>query len=707
MMSAMMKLCVALSIITLVVGYQRDALALECPKAPEQSIKDLEVEVNAAVARIGPVSGGELKTKTKNATQDILGKLPNADKVYLEHMFFAAYCSALRDDKTLSESQKAQRLNEHIGEVRKTIRDQVPEQPTVTPPLKQPGKKTSPLQKVAPQTSPINPGLQSDFQAYQIERRNVGNTINFFKMNGPLRYRAWLDEAEQGNPMAQVLVGRALQTGLGILENKEEAVKWFQRAADQGNSAGQFNLAHAYNLGLGIPKNTVTAGLFYSAAQKQNHSGAMHALGNFYRGGVAERPKDAKIAAEWYQRAIELGESNAMIEAASLYAAGADGIPVDKAKARFLYEQAAKLGNERAKSAIAAQTIAATFATYTADNVTPSDRTNSLGRAQAAVGELGSISAEGLIGALGDYQVQIAAERLMEMSPTDPMRAVNSTMIDRLINTFRTSELATRTIFLEDFSNIVAGAIQNLEERQEHQRIAYICNDTYAGIKLSTLLKGERNRTVDLLATCVTALYATGYRAESTILTDEALSMIEKILSERPWDWFLKGAARRLCWSAGASLVELGDHNKSQEYLQQAWHSAFKMLGREDLIGKFPTLPVKGAVPANATVEDKVFFQGFSEGSWASGHPRRFMIPTDFDGTKLPHYYYVVSGKRGYRELQDQFVSVKEYRGGQIPSEVAKSFHRLNKIAIDNNVDFLELVVYAMKEEPKKENTTQ
>jgi hypothetical protein len=114
-------LLIAFAVIALGMGYQGIALAIVCPPQPEQSIRDWEVEVNAAVAKIGPVSGGELKTKTKNATQDMLGKLPNADRVYLEQMLLATYCSALRDDKALSESQKTQRLNEYIGEVRKTI----------------------------------------------------------------------------------------------------------------------------------------------------------------------------------------------------------------------------------------------------------------------------------------------------------------------------------------------------------------------------------------------------------------------------------------------------------------------------------------------------------------------------------------------------------------------------------------------------------
>ena len=91
---------------------------LDCPKQPEQVGKDLQAEVESSVAKIGKLSGAELKARTKIVTQDLLGKLPNSDKVYLEQMMFASYCSALRDDKTISESEKAKRLLEYRTEVR-------------------------------------------------------------------------------------------------------------------------------------------------------------------------------------------------------------------------------------------------------------------------------------------------------------------------------------------------------------------------------------------------------------------------------------------------------------------------------------------------------------------------------------------------------------------------------------------------------------
>ena len=97
------------------------SFALDCPKMPEQINKDWEVEVNASIVKLGSIKGGELRTKTSNVTKDLLGKIPNAGKVYLEQMMYSAYCSALRDDKIIKESEKANLLRQYNREVRKTI----------------------------------------------------------------------------------------------------------------------------------------------------------------------------------------------------------------------------------------------------------------------------------------------------------------------------------------------------------------------------------------------------------------------------------------------------------------------------------------------------------------------------------------------------------------------------------------------------------
>lgn len=97
------------------------ASALECPPFPQQANKDWEVEVKAAVVKIGPVKGGELSTRTQNATKDLMSKLPDAGRLYLEQMMYAGYCTALRDDMTISEGSKAKQLQDYAREVRKAI----------------------------------------------------------------------------------------------------------------------------------------------------------------------------------------------------------------------------------------------------------------------------------------------------------------------------------------------------------------------------------------------------------------------------------------------------------------------------------------------------------------------------------------------------------------------------------------------------------
>ena len=66
------QLMIVLGVIALGIGYQGVALALDCPKQPQQISKDFEGAVNVEVAKIGPVSGGGLEIKAKQITTDLL-----------------------------------------------------------------------------------------------------------------------------------------------------------------------------------------------------------------------------------------------------------------------------------------------------------------------------------------------------------------------------------------------------------------------------------------------------------------------------------------------------------------------------------------------------------------------------------------------------------------------------------------------------------
>jgi uncharacterized protein len=100
---------IAFGVISLELGYQGISLAFTCPEQPKQISKDFEGEVNTAVGKIGPVSGGELKMKAKQTTRDLFEKAPERDGVYLEQMMYASYCcTSLQDNKALSPGEITQ-----------------------------------------------------------------------------------------------------------------------------------------------------------------------------------------------------------------------------------------------------------------------------------------------------------------------------------------------------------------------------------------------------------------------------------------------------------------------------------------------------------------------------------------------------------------------------------------------------------------------
>jgi hypothetical protein len=124
---------------SLELGYQGIGLAFTCPDQPKQISKDFEGEVNTAVGKIGPVSGGELKIKAKQTTRDLLEKAPERDRVYLEQMMYASYCTSLQDNKALSPGEITQNIRDYNAVVRGTMKTRSPA--NVPSPLKQPGKE--------------------------------------------------------------------------------------------------------------------------------------------------------------------------------------------------------------------------------------------------------------------------------------------------------------------------------------------------------------------------------------------------------------------------------------------------------------------------------------------------------------------------------------------------------------------------------------
>ncbi|MEP6958518.1 MAG: hypothetical protein ABI980_07285 [Nitrospirota bacterium] len=130
---------IALSAVALTLASQGIGLALDCQKVPEQTTNDWAGEVNFAIAKIGPVSGVEAGGKLKKDAKDLLEKLPDAGKIYMELRMLTMYCSSLRDNTAMPESEKSKELKKYIEDIRAAI---WPKQPAVVPPaVNQPGTK--------------------------------------------------------------------------------------------------------------------------------------------------------------------------------------------------------------------------------------------------------------------------------------------------------------------------------------------------------------------------------------------------------------------------------------------------------------------------------------------------------------------------------------------------------------------------------------
>jgi ankyrin repeat protein len=108
------------------------AAALQCPAMPQQASRDAEVEVRVGVRMLGDAKGAELQTRTRQLTTELMSRLPHADQVYLEQMLFASYCSALRDNPALGESEREARIGAYAREMRAALKAPAP---TSAPPV--------------------------------------------------------------------------------------------------------------------------------------------------------------------------------------------------------------------------------------------------------------------------------------------------------------------------------------------------------------------------------------------------------------------------------------------------------------------------------------------------------------------------------------------------------------------------------------------
>ena len=162
----------------------------------------------------------------------------------------------------------------------------------------------------------------------------------FFCHPTPYDIEALLLAAEQGDIELQCELGYCYFYGRGVVEDKEEAVKWFRKVAEQGNADAQVNLGQCYRNGWGVAEDKEEAIKWYHKSAEQGNVDAQYNLGNCYFDGEGV-PEDKEEAVKWYHKAAEQGDAVAQYNLGNCYFNG-EGVPQDTAAAVYWLRKSAE-----------------------------------------------------------------------------------------------------------------------------------------------------------------------------------------------------------------------------------------------------------------------------------------------------------------------------------------------------------------------------
>ena len=116
--------------------------------------------------------------------------------------------------------------------------------------------------------------------------------------------------AKEGNAEAQNRIGMMYQGGMGVPQDPEEALKWYQKSAEDGFTPAQLNLGSMYRKGVCIPPDYIKASEWYRRAAEQGVSEAQYNLGILYFSGNG-LPRDVVQAYAWVDVAAADGNERA------------------------------------------------------------------------------------------------------------------------------------------------------------------------------------------------------------------------------------------------------------------------------------------------------------------------------------------------------------------------------------------------------------
>jgi TPR repeat protein len=155
--------------------------------------------------------------------------------------------------------------------------------------------------------------------------------IRYAKLDYTKAHQLLWPLADQGNAVAQEILGFMYARGEGMQRDDAVALQWFTLAAEAGRADAQFELGHMYRDGLGVTADGKAALLWFRRAAEQGKTDACNSVGELYLGSSGI-PADAAAALAWFLRAAEGGSAQAMYNIGLRYAGG-QGVDRDEIEA--------------------------------------------------------------------------------------------------------------------------------------------------------------------------------------------------------------------------------------------------------------------------------------------------------------------------------------------------------------------------------------
>ncbi len=155
-------------------------------------------------------------------------------------------------------------------------------------------------------------------------------------------------DAESGDPEALYIIGRRLDEGDGLKQDRDRGIDYMIKSAESGYAPAQNYLGYLYNHGDYFKKDTLKAKEWLTKAAEQGLPKAKYNLALFYKNGEKGTDKDLGLYFKLICEAAEMGYPYAQFELGEAYYFG-NGTVTDYSQAFVWYSRAAEQCNANAE----------------------------------------------------------------------------------------------------------------------------------------------------------------------------------------------------------------------------------------------------------------------------------------------------------------------------------------------------------------------